>query len=124
VDLIGALLVLGCCLLTLINTSIDAPIAGLIVSNSFQTLLFFSIMSQTMGEVHDNMKSVEEAHQMSNLEAECEPTREVQTPHQWPNKSEIRFEGMVMPYLPSQPPLLLKGISFLIRGCEKIGVVG
>jgi len=123
VDLIGALLVLGCCLLAVINTSIDAPIAGLIVSNSFQILLFFSIMSRTMGEVHDNMKAVEEARRMSNLEAEREPTREVQTPHQWPNKGEIRFEGVVMPYLPGQPPSL-KGISFSIRGREKIGVVG
>jgi len=106
-----------------VNESIDAPIAGLIVSNSFQILLFFSIMSRTMGEVHDNMNAVEQACKMSNLEPEHEPTREVQTPSQWPNKGEIRFEGVVMPYLPGQPPSL-KGISFSINGREKIGVVG
>jgi len=123
VDLIGALLVLGCCLLAVVNDSIDAPIAGLIVSNSFQILLFFSIMSRTMGEVHDNMNAVEQARKISSLEPEHEPTREVQTPSQWPNKGEIRFEGVVMPYLPGQPPSL-KGIGFSINGREKIGVVG
>jgi len=123
VDLIGSLLVLGCCLLAVLSTTIDAPIAGLIVSNSFQILLFFSIMSRIMGDVNDNMNAVENARKLSNLEAEHEPTREVQPPALWPSKGEIKFEGVVMPYLPGQPPSL-KGISFSIRGREKIGVVG
>jgi len=123
VDLMGSLLVLGCCLLAVLSTSIDAPIAGLIVSNSFQILLFFSIMSRTMGEVHDNMNAVENARRLSNLEAEHEPIKETQTPAKWPYKGEIQFDGVVMPYLPGMPPTL-KGISFSIRGREKIGVVG
>ncbi|GAX23747.1 hypothetical protein FisN_12Hh325 [Fistulifera solaris] len=123
VDLIGALLVLGCCLLAVVDTSMDAPIAGLIVSNSFQILLFFSIMSRLMGDFHDNMKSVNMARELCDLEAEQEPEREVEPPAQWPSKGEIRFEGVVMPYLPGQPPTL-KGINFSIREGEKIGVVG
>jgi ABC-type multidrug transport system fused ATPase/permease subunit len=123
VDLIGALLVLGCCLLAVIDTSMDAPIAGLIVSNSFQILLFFSIMSRLMGDFHDNMKSVNMAREICNLEAEQEPEREVQPPANWPAKGEICFEGVVMPYLPGQPPTL-KGINFTIKEGEKIGVVG
>jgi ATP-binding cassette subfamily C (CFTR/MRP) protein 1 len=125
VDLIGSLIVLGCCLLAVISTSIDASDAGLIVSNSFQLLLFFSIMSRTMGDVHDNMKSIDEARRISSLEAEHEPpaNREVKPSAQWPSKGEIKFEGVVMPYLPGTPPVL-KGISFEIREGEKIGVVG
>ncbi|KAG9294784.1 hypothetical protein G9A89_000424 [Geosiphon pyriformis] len=125
VDLIGALLVLGCCLLAVIDTSIDASDAGLIVSNSFQILLFFSIMSRTMGEVHDNMKSVDEARAMSNLDAEHEPSPEqmIEPATSWPSKGTIQFENVVMPYLPNTPPTL-KGISFEIREGEKIGVVG
>ncbi len=125
VDLIGALLVLGCCLLAVINTSIDSSDAGLIVSNSFQILLFFSIMSRTMGEVHDNMKSVDEARTLSNLDAEKEPdpSKTEEPPTSWPSQGVIRFENVVMPYLPNTPPTL-KGISFEIRQGEKIGVVG
>jgi len=123
VDIIGSLLVLACCLLALLDTSMDASTAGLIVSNSFQILLFFSIMSRTMGEVHDNTNAVEGARMLSNLEAEHEPAEEVEMPVKWPSKGEIKFEDVVMPYLPFTPPVL-KGISFSIREGEKIGVVG
>ena len=123
VDIIGSLLVLGCCLLAVADESIDAAVAGLIVSNSFQILLFFSIMSRTMGEVHDNMKAIDVARIMTNLEEEHEPTTEVTVPPQWPSNGEIQFDSVVMPYLPGTPPVL-KGISFSIREGEKIGVVG
>lgn len=124
VDIIGSLLVLGCCLLAVLDTSMDAATAGLIVSNSFQILLFFSIMSRTMGEVHDNMSSAEKARAMTELEAEHQPTDEItDMPTQWPSKGEIEFDKVVMPYLPGHPPVL-KGISFSIREGEKVGVVG
>jgi ATP-binding cassette subfamily C (CFTR/MRP) protein 2 len=102
----------------------DAATAGLIVSNSFQILLFFSIMSRTMGEVHDNMSSAEKARAMTELEAEHQPTDEItDMPTKWPSKGEIQFEKVVMPYFPGHPPVL-KGISFSIREGEKVGVVG
>lgn len=123
VDIIGSLLVLICCLLAVLSDSIDAPIAGLIVSNSFQLLLFFSIMSRTMGEIQDNIGAVDRARIMSNLEAEQEPVQEISTPEQWPSSGTIAFDGVVMPYLPGQPPVL-KGVTFSINRGEKIGVVG
>ena len=124
VDIIGSLLVVGCCLLAVLDTSMDSATAGLIVSNSFQILLFFSIMSRTMGEVHDNMSSVEKARMMTELEAEHQPTDEItDMPAQWPSKGEITFDGVVMPYLPGHAPVL-KGIGFSIREGEKVGVVG
>lgn len=122
VDIIGSLLVLLCCLLAILNPAIDAPIAGLIVSNSFQILLFFSIMSRFMAEVHDNMTAVEQARKMAELEQEEEPDFEYDVPDDWPRKGAIKFENVVMPYLPGKPPVL-KGISFEIRPGEKIGVV-
>jgi ABC-type multidrug transport system fused ATPase/permease subunit len=124
VDIIGALLVLTCCLLAVLDSSMDAAVAGLIVSNSFQILLFFSIMSRTMGEVHDNMNSIDKAKLMTSLEAEREPEVEIkEVPAKWPSKGEIEFEGVVMPYLPNHPPVL-RGITFSIREGEKVGVVG
>ena len=123
VDIIGSLLVLICCLLAVLSDTIDAPIAGLIVSNSFQLLLFFSIMSRTMGEVQDNIGAVDRARIMSDLEAEIEPVEEVATPEQWPSSGRITFDGVVMPYLPGKPAVL-KGVTFSINKGEKIGVVG
>jgi ABC-type multidrug transport system fused ATPase/permease subunit len=123
VDIIGSLLVFGCCLLAVLDDSLSPSIAGLVVSNSFQILLFFSIMSRFMGEVHDNMIAVEQARTMAELEEEQEPIVEVEMPATWPSKGEIKFEDVVMPYLPGKPPVL-KGISFSVREGEKIGVVG
>jgi ATP-binding cassette subfamily C (CFTR/MRP) protein 1 len=123
VDIIGSMLVLTCALLAVLSSSIDAADAGLIVSNSFQILLFFSIMSRTLGDVHDNMSAAEDARKMSLLEPEHEPVEELTPPANWPVKGEIKFDGVVMPYLPGHPPVL-KGISFSIREGEKVGVVG
>lgn len=123
VDIIGSLLVLACCLLAVLDTSMTAGIAGLIVSNSFQILLFFSIMSRFMGEVHDNMIAVENARKMSSLEAEHQPTQETKLSAEWPSSGDLMFDDVVMSYLPGQPPIL-KGVSFNIRPGEKIGVVG
>jgi ATP-binding cassette subfamily C (CFTR/MRP) protein 1 len=123
VDIIGSLLVLICALLAVLSDDLEASVAGLIVSNSFQILLFFSIMSRTFGEVQDNMGAVERARVMSDLEAEHEPKELLDPSSQWPGKGEISFEGVVMPYLPGKPPVL-KGVTFTIHDGEKIGVVG
>jgi ABC-type multidrug transport system fused ATPase/permease subunit len=123
VDIIGISLVLGCCLLAVLDTSLKPNVAGLIVSNSFQILLFFSMMTRFMGDFHDNMKSTDVARKLSDLEPEMEPIVEVEPPKQWPSKGEIKFDGVVMPYLPNTPPVL-KGINFSMREGEKVGVVG
>lgn len=123
VDILGSLLVFLCALLAMLSESIDAPIAGLIVSNSFQILLFFSIMSRFMGEVQDNMTAVENARKLTELPQEDEPEVEEEVPEQWPSNGEIAFENVVMPYLPGKPPVL-KGITFSILPHEKVGVVG
>jgi len=122
-DIVGSLLVLACCLLALLDDSMEASVAGLIVSNSFQILLFFSIMSRFLGDVHDNMKSVEQARRMCKLEEEIEPKFEVNVDEHWPSRGEITFRDVVMPYLPGKPPIL-KGITFKIQPGQKIGVVG
>jgi ATP-binding cassette, subfamily C (CFTR/MRP), member 1 len=123
VDIIGSLLVLLSVLLALLSDSIDAPTAGLVVSNSFQILLFFSIMSRFMGEVHDNMTAVEQARTLAELSQEEEPEYEEKIPTKWPSDGVFEFDNVVMPYLPGKPPVL-KGITFSVRPSEKIGVVG
>ena len=41
----------------------------------------------------------------------------------WPNSGEIEFRNVRFRYQPNSP-LVLKNISFKIRGGEKIGIVG
>jgi ATP-binding cassette subfamily C (CFTR/MRP) protein 1 len=122
-DIIGALLVFGCCMLAVVNKNLTAGLAGLIVSNSFQILLFFGIMSQFLGEIHNNMNASEVAHTYSKLEAEHEPLEEIKVPTKCSFKGEVNFDGVVMPYFPGAPPVL-KGITFSVHPGEKISVVG
>jgi ATP-binding cassette, subfamily C (CFTR/MRP), member 1 len=123
VDFIGSLLVLICALLAVLSDDLDASVAGLIVSNSFQLLLFFSIMSRTFGDVQDNMGAVERSRIMADLPEEQESKELVELPASWPAKGKLSFDGVVMPYLPGKPPVL-KGVTFQIHDGEKIGVVG
>jgi ABC-type multidrug transport system fused ATPase/permease subunit len=77
-----------------------------------------------MGEIHDNMTAVENARTLTELPQEDEPEIEEELPSDdWPTNGEIKFENVVMPYLPGKPPVL-KGITFTIRPQEKVGVVG
>jgi len=123
VDILGSGLVVACCLLAVLDQNMKSNVAGLIVSNSFQILLFFSIMSRFMGEVHDNMTAVDNARKIADLDSETEPEIEYDVPEEWPARGEIKFENVVMPYLPGKAPVL-KGITFSIKSGEKIGVVG
>jgi ATP-binding cassette, subfamily C (CFTR/MRP), member 1 len=123
VDFIGALLVLICALLAVLSDDLESSVAGLIVSNSFQLLLFFSIMSRTFGDVQDNMGAMERARIMTDREEEQEPKENIELPGQWPVRGKIVFDGVVMPYLPGKEPAL-KGVTFQIHDGVKIGVVG
>ena len=70
------------------------------------------------------MTAVNKARKMAELEEEIEPAQPpVDVPASWPTKGEITFDNAIMSQLPGKPPVL-KGVTFLIRPGEKIGVVG
>ncbi len=110
-------------MLAVLDKTLTAGLAGLIVSNSIQILLFFSIMSRFLGEIHNNMNESEKVHKHSKLEAEHEPLEQIKVPTKWPFKGKINFKGVVMPYLLSLPPVL-KGITFSVCPGEMVDVVG
>jgi ABC-type multidrug transport system fused ATPase/permease subunit len=129
-DMVGCLLVLATCLIAILNEGgITAAASGLAVSNSFQILLFFSIMSATMGEIHAGSGAVDRAAQLATVPAEPDAARDAPSaeeralPAAWPDKGAIEFSGVVMPYLPGAPPVL-RGVDFALRAGEKVGVVG
>lgn len=123
VDLVGSLLVFACCLLAVLNKSMKAADASLLVRSSFQIFLFFSIMSRTLVEVYDNMNAVEDARSLTSVQSEHEPAEEIELLGKLPSQGEISFDGVVMQYLPDMPPAL-NGISFTVHHGERIGIVG
>eukprot|EP01135_Chromosphaera_perkinsii_P003056 Nk52_evm3s234 gene=Nk52_evmTU3s234 len=44
-------------------------------------------------------------------------------PKNWPNKGKVEFEDVVISYAHNLPPVI-KGISFTVKGGQKVGIVG
>lgn len=104
---------------------IPAAGAGLAVSNSFQILLFFSLMCKRASDINANIMSVERVAQLAVVEPEKDqPLDHDSCPRDgWPAHGEVNFHSVVMSYAPSLPHVL-KGVEFDITRSEKIGVVG
>lgn len=125
-DFIGSLMVLATCLMAIsIQPVLPASTAGLAVSNSFQILLFWSVMCRTAADIDSNIASVERVKQLSFVEPEADKPLDHDScpPDGWPSRGEISFHEVVMSYLPAGPHVL-KGVTFTIRPGEKIGVAG
>jgi ATP-binding cassette, subfamily C (CFTR/MRP), member 1 len=130
-DLVGVLLVLATTLLAVLNEGpgVSSAKAGLAMSNSFQILLFFSVMTATMGEIHAGTGGIDRAEDIASVAPERDGMDEPPSPEErglpatWPDRGEVKFSGVVMPYLPGAPPVL-RGVDFALRSGEKVGVVG
>lgn len=122
-DLIGSLMVFGTCIMCVsLEKSLSPAAAGLAISNSFQILLFLSLMVRTAASAHDQMASVDRIRALGTVLNE-QDKGELTSPPGWPLKGEISFNNVVMSYVPDTPPVL-KGVSFSIEAGEKIGIVG
>ncbi|KAH7366157.1 hypothetical protein KP509_18G065700 [Ceratopteris richardii] len=74
--------------------------------------------------IENRMVSVERIHQFTTIPSEAAPTIADCIPKSgWPNKGRIESIRLKLRYRPSTP-LVLKGVTFLIQGGEKVGVVG
>jgi len=124
-DMIGCLLVLAVCLLSVGITSIKAADAGLAVSNSFQILIFFSLMVKRAAVIDANIAAVERVQKLATVPAEKDLPLSPETcpDANWPSRGEINFDSVVMSYSPGAPPVL-KGVSINILSGEKVGVAG
>lgn len=125
-DLIGCLLVLGTCLLAIaLEPRLPAASAGLAISNSFQILLFASVMVRTVADIDSSIACVERVVAVGAVEQEVDlPLTHESCPRDgWPSRGEVDFHGVVMSYLPALPAIL-KGVTFNIRAGEKVGVAG
>ena len=125
-DFIGCLLVFATCILcVMLEVRLSPAAAGLAVSNSFQILLFLSLMVRTAASAHDAMGAVDRVHRLGTLapEPDLPAAQAPQLAAHWPAQGEVEFRDVVMSYVPSAPHVL-KGVSFRVNAGEKIGIVG
>ncbi|CAM6102471.1 unnamed protein product [Calypogeia fissa] len=119
--------VLSCVAILLITVpegTISPGLAGMALSYgmSLSAILMRLVTTSSMAEVQ--MVSVERIMQYSNLPSEA-PTiiPDRRPPSGWPNAGRIELQHLQLRYRPDLP-LVLKGVSCVIRPREKVGVVG
>jgi ABC-type bacteriocin/lantibiotic exporter with double-glycine peptidase domain len=82
-------------------------------------------MIRQTAEVENNMNSVERiVHYAREIEQEApHELPDCKSPTPWPSKGAITLDSVVFKYRP-ELPTVLKGISIVVNGGEKIGIVG
>ncbi|KAJ2825665.1 hypothetical protein FBU31_003652, partial [Coemansia sp. 'formosensis'] len=125
VDLAGALVSFMAGLLALTTTGrMDAGLAGLSLSYAlnFTEHILWVVRFYSINEM--NLNSVERVVEYMDVEPEAPVTIPDRVPPaNWPTEGHISVEDLVLKYADNLPPVI-KGISFNVKPCEKIGIVG
>lgn len=74
-------------------------------------------------EISNQMMSVERVLEYRDLEPETQPDKPREVTNDWPANGSIEFQSVVYRYFAEAEPVL-RGLSFVIRPKEKIGIVG
>ncbi|PSN47504.1 hypothetical protein C0J52_02254 [Blattella germanica] len=94
---------------------------GLAITQSIGLLGMLQWGMRQSAELENHMTSVERILEYTRVESE--PPLESEPGSTWPAKGEITFDKAMLAYSKDDPPVL-KGITFTIRPCEKVGIVG
>ncbi|KAJ2746581.1 Transporter of the ATP-binding cassette (ABC) [Coemansia sp. BCRC 34301] len=125
VDLAGALVSFMAGLLALTTTGrMDAGLAGLSLSYAlnFTEHILWVVRFYSVNEM--NLNSVERVVEYMEVKPEAPVTIPDRAPlAAWPTEGQISVEDLVLKYSDNLPPVI-KGISFKVKPCEKIGIVG
>ncbi|KAJ1725528.1 Transporter of the ATP-binding cassette (ABC) [Coemansia erecta] len=125
VDLAGALVSFMAGLLALMATGrMDAGLAGLSLSYAlnFTEHILWVVRFYSINEM--NLNSVERVVEYLDIEPEAPvsiPDRV--PPSEWPAHGQITVEDLELKYAENQPAVI-RGISFNVQPCEKVGIVG
>ncbi|PIA51369.1 hypothetical protein AQUCO_01100295v1 [Aquilegia coerulea] len=111
-------------LVALPRTAIDPSMAGLAATYGLSLHVLQAWVIWNLCNVENKMISVERILQFSNVPSE--PPLEIEgcIPHpDWPVNGAINIENLHVQYSPSLP-MILKGITCMVQGKTKVGVVG
>ncbi|KAK9321897.1 hypothetical protein V1517DRAFT_325221 [Lipomyces orientalis] len=106
------------------RNSIDSGLAGLILTYaiSFTENMFWVVLLYATNEM--NMNSVERIDEFLAIEQEApDIIPDNRPPRNWPSNGTISVTDLSLRYAP-ELPRVIKGISFDVEPCSKIGIVG
>ncbi|KAJ7551059.1 hypothetical protein O6H91_07G132200 [Diphasiastrum complanatum] len=126
IEILGICLLCSSALLLVLlpKNFIQPELVGLSLSYglAINDTLFYVVLFSS--QLEQKMVSVERILQYTGLTKEQPAETENKHPNEaWPNHGSIAVQGLQLRYRPDTP-LVLKGLTFTIRGGEKLGIVG
>ncbi|XP_063171075.1 multidrug resistance-associated protein 1-like [Candoia aspera] len=104
--------------------SLSPGLVGLSISYSLQITTYLNWLVRMSSEMETNIVAVERVKEYSEKEKEAEWTSERSaTPGGWPHEGRVEFRGYSLRYRSDMDPVL-RNISIVIHGGEKVGIVG
>ncbi|KAJ6222676.1 hypothetical protein RDWZM_001221 [Blomia tropicalis] len=98
---------------------------GLCISYAITLSGMFQWGVRQSAELESQMTSVERVDEFSHIEHEAnlELPEEKSPPKEWPQHGAISLDDVSLTYVKDAPPVL-KNLTFKVKPCEKIGIVG
>lgn len=123
-EVIGALVLLFAALFAVLaRETISSELVGLSITYALQITSTLSFLVRLTAEVETNIVANERMEEYANEETEAAWVTERRVDPAWPVEGVVKFENLQLRYREGLD-LVLRGISFDIRGGEKIGIVG
>ncbi|CDW52939.1 ABC membrane and ABC tran domain containing prote in [Trichuris trichiura] len=123
---IGNLLVFFAAIFAVYNREegiLSAGMVGLAVTYALSITQTLNWVVRMTSDLETNIVSVERIVEYMNVPTEADWTTEYRPPPNWPSVGRVEFDRYAMRYRPGLD-LVLKGISFVAHGGEKVGIVG
>lgn len=125
-ELIGICMVTAAAFTVVLARSASTGMAGLMLVTLSSTCSFIPFIMRLKSELMARFTSVERVHEYCKATAEEEaPSLVPRTtaPKGWPKQGDIKFQDVCLTYREGLPRAL-KGITFHIKGGQKVGIVG
>ncbi|XP_055302579.1 ATP-binding cassette sub-family C member 4-like isoform X2 [Sitodiplosis mosellana] len=106
-----------------IDTSVSGEKVGLAVTQAMSLTGMLQWGIRQSAEISNQLMSVERVLEYRDLEPEKQPKKSYQVSDDWPSRGCIEFRNVVYRYFAEAEPVL-RGLSFVIKPREKIGIVG
>lgn len=124
-EMVGNLIILFAALFAVLDrTNADEGTVGLSVSYALQVTQTLNWLVRMTSDVETNIVAVERIKEYGETEQEAPwENPNVTVPANWPESGTVEFQNFSVRYRENLD-LVLRGISFSVKGGEKVGIVG
>lgn len=123
-EMVGNLIILFAAMFAVFSRDELSPgRVGLSVSYALQVTQTLNWLVRMTSDVETNIVAVERIKEYGETKQEAAWENNTPLPREWPEKGQVDFKDFEVRYREGLD-LVLKGISFSVKGGEKVGIVG